>query len=47
MQLKAFAEAYEDACEQTAAETGLPRSRLSKTSPYTLEQALDPDFLPD
>jgi len=42
-----FAEAYEDACEQTAAETGLLRSRLPKTNPYTLEQTLDPDFLRD
>jgi Domain of unknown function DUF29 len=38
---------YRGAREQAAAETGLLESRFSETSPYTVEQALDPDFLPD
>jgi hypothetical protein len=30
-----------------AAETGLSKSRFPQTSPFTVEQALDPEFLPD
>jgi hypothetical protein len=42
-----FAEVYEDAREQASAESGLPLRAFPKTSPYTLEQTLDPKFLPD
>ena len=42
-----FASAYADAREQASAETGLALRALPKSSPYTLEQALDPKFLPD
>jgi hypothetical protein len=33
--------------EQAAAETGLPKSRFPQTSPFTADQILDPDFLPN
>jgi hypothetical protein len=42
-----FARAYADAREQASAETGLPLRSFPRTSPYTLEQTLDPKFLPD
>jgi hypothetical protein len=42
-----FARCYRAAQKQAAAETGLVQSRFPDTSPYTVEQALDPDFLPD
>jgi hypothetical protein len=42
-----FARAYADAREQASAETGLPVRSFPKSSPYTLEQTLDPKFLPD
>jgi hypothetical protein len=42
-----FERCYRAAREQAAAETGLPESRFPGRSPYTAEQALDPDFLPD
>jgi Domain of unknown function DUF29 len=42
-----FAEAYGDARERGLAETGLPEHSLPLESPYTLEQTLDSDFLPD
>jgi Domain of unknown function DUF29 len=42
-----FERCYRAAREQAAAETGLPKSRFSERSPYTVEQTLDPDFLPD
>ena len=42
-----FGRCYSTAREQAAAETALPRSVFPETSPYTVEQALDPDFLPD
>ena len=42
-----FAEAYEDARLQAAAETGLPLERLPETSPFTLEQALDESYWPE
>jgi ParB-like chromosome segregation protein Spo0J len=42
-----FERCYRAAREQAAAETGLPKSRFPESSPYTLEQTLDPDFLPD
>jgi Domain of unknown function DUF29 len=42
-----FTQAYEDAREQASAESGLPLRQFPKASPYTLEQVLDPKFLPD
>jgi Domain of unknown function DUF29 len=42
-----FERCYRAAREQAAAETGLPKSRFPEASPYTLEQTLDSDFLPD
>jgi Domain of unknown function DUF29 len=42
-----FARAYADAREQASAETGLPLRSFPKASPYTLEQTLDPKFLPE
>jgi hypothetical protein len=42
-----FALAYVDARERASAETGLPLRSFPRTSPYTLEQTLDPKFLPD
>jgi hypothetical protein len=42
-----FGRAYADAREQASAETGLLLRSLPKSSPYTLEQTLDPKFLPD
>jgi Domain of unknown function DUF29 len=42
-----FARAYADAREQASAETGLPLRVFPKSSPYSLEQTLDPKFLPD
>ena len=42
-----FERCYRAAREQAAAETGLLKSRFPETSPYTVEQTLDPDFLPD
>ena len=39
--------AYADAREQASTETGLPLRSFPKSSPYTLEQTLDPKFLPD
>jgi hypothetical protein len=42
-----FVEAYADARARAGAETGLPETALPDTSPYSLEQALDPEFLPD
>jgi hypothetical protein len=42
-----FEECYEDARRQALIETGLSPDALPNISPYTLEQALDPEFLPD
>jgi Domain of unknown function DUF29 len=44
---EAFGRLYADAREQASAETGLPLRSFPQASPYTLEQALDPRFLPD
>jgi hypothetical protein len=41
-----FARAYADARERASAETGLPLRSFPRSSTYTLEQALDPKFLP-
>ena len=42
-----FEECYRDAREQAAIETGLAKDVLPSAPPYSLEQTLDPDFLPD
>ena len=42
-----FARACADAREQASTETGLPLRSFPKSTPYTLEQTLDPKFLPD
>jgi len=40
-------ECYQDGCHQALIETGLAPDAVPNASPYTLEQALDPEFLPD
>ena len=42
-----FAECYADSCEQASAEAGLPVATFPEQCPYTLDQALDPGFLPE
>jgi hypothetical protein len=42
-----FEEAYEDARARAITETGLAARTFPTAPPFTLEQALDPDFLPD
>ena len=42
-----FEECYRDAREQAAIETGLAKDVLPSASPYSLEQTLDPEFLPE
>ena len=42
-----FLHAYADARARAITQTGLPERAFPQTSPYSLEQALDPKFLPD
>jgi Domain of unknown function DUF29 len=42
-----FEECYQDGRRQALIETGLAAAALPSAPPYTLEQALDPAFLPD
>jgi Domain of unknown function DUF29 len=42
-----FGEAYADARARALAETGRAAQSLPDETPYTMEQTLDPDFLPD
>jgi hypothetical protein len=42
-----FPRAYDDARIRASAETGLREQSFPPEPPYTLEQALDPQFLPD
>ncbi|MGH6919376.1 MAG: DUF29 domain-containing protein [Geminicoccaceae bacterium] len=42
-----FEECYQDGRRQAPIETGLPPDALPSAPPYSLEQALDPEFLPD
>ena len=42
-----FEQCYEDGRHQALIETGLAPDALPSTPPFTLEQALDPEFLPD
>jgi hypothetical protein len=39
--------AYADARARALAETGLPANQVPRTCPYTLEQTLDLNYLPD
>jgi hypothetical protein len=41
-----FPQAYADARARAITQTGLAERAFPQTSPYTLDQALDPDFLP-
>jgi hypothetical protein len=43
----AFSRAYADARARAIVRTGSSERAFPQTSPYTLAQALDPDFLPD
>jgi hypothetical protein len=42
-----FEQCYEDGRRQALIETGLSPGEIPEAPPYTLEQTLDPDFLPD
>jgi Domain of unknown function DUF29 len=42
-----FEQCYQDGRDQAGLETGLRPDVLPTAPPYTLEQTLDPDFLPD
>jgi len=42
-----FGQCYQDGRRQALIETGLSSGELPEASPYTIEQALDPEFLPD
>ena len=42
-----FEECYQDGRRQALIETGMGPDALPSAAPYTLEQALDPEFLPD
>ena len=42
-----FEECHQDGRHQARIETGLPENALPSAPPYTLEQTLDPEFLPD
>jgi hypothetical protein len=42
-----FDECYRDAKAQAAIETGLPLRAFPESPPFSLDQALDPEFLPD
>jgi hypothetical protein len=42
-----LSECYADSCEQAAAESGLSPDIFPTEPPFTLEQILDPKYLPD
>ena len=42
-----FEECYQDGRRQALIETGLAPDELPPAAPWSLEQALDPDFVPD
>ncbi|GAB4298376.1 MAG: DUF29 domain-containing protein [Oscillatoriaceae cyanobacterium] len=44
--LDVFADCYQDARELAADETGLPINTFPEMSPFTPEDAINPDFLP-
>ena len=41
-----FERCYRAARQRAAAQTGLPISRFPEATPYTVDQVLDPDFIP-
>ena len=43
----AFSDIYQDARQDAAEETGLALTAFPESCPYTLEQTLDEDFLPE
>jgi hypothetical protein len=45
-QQELYTDAYYQARAEAALETGLPLERFPAANPYTLEQALDPEFWP-
>jgi hypothetical protein len=45
--LETFGECYQDARDLAATETGLPIDTFPPASPFTFEEALNPDYLPD
>ncbi|MGL6138323.1 MAG: DUF29 family protein, partial [Planktothrix sp.] len=42
-----FIQCYQDAQKLAAAETGLPRSSFPENCPFSIEQTLNIDYLPD
>jgi hypothetical protein len=44
---KIFAECYQDAREQAAAETGLPLVKFPEQCPFSQEEIINTDYLPD
>lgn len=42
-----FIDCYESACKKAAVETGLPLNTFPDPSPFTPEETLNPDFLPE
>jgi hypothetical protein len=42
-----FDDAYAGAIQLASSETGIAKKAFPKTCPYTQEQVLDPDFLPN
>jgi hypothetical protein len=42
-----FSECYADSCEQAAAESGLSPDSFPAEPPFSLEQILDPKYLPE
>jgi len=45
--LEIFSECYADSCEQAAAESGLSPTSFPSEPAFTLDQTLDPGFLPE
>lgn len=41
-----FSQCYQDAREQAADETGLPLNTFPTESPFTIDETLNPDYLP-
>jgi hypothetical protein len=44
--LDIFDKCYQDACLDATTETGLSQETFSKTSPFTVEEILNPSYLP-
>ncbi len=47
MQKKNFKKAYKDAVDIASAETGLPLSHFPEEPPFTFEQVIDENYLPE